>query len=845
YSQPSGSSGAQVYTIIWEGNGNGLREYTDEHVTGSTTQYGNMSPIVTRCTVTRSGYDDYEFTLSGTGGYNTGNNTYENSIILTNHVSGGFGSVTVNLGSAPTTSTPSSYSQTVNTPGYYQMLGYFYEATPYSCLEDSGVSAFYQTMQSYLTNRNFTPESSYFVSLFEFETLRNITYGGYAENSALQFTGTEFARPEHADFSEYLIDFVSSETVAGLTVPSMPISLGDLVGALINSSRDTVQNAVTQIVTDLRNDAANVIKAALWGIDFFCGDAISHWKKVYTDMQGTGSGGILSFYTASMTVVADTMGVVDLSNAVTGEDLYSGQTLRTHERVFAGLTGTLSLVTSVTGVASGGLNAVRSGIRASGGCKTTAGKLFSNCCFTTGTQVLVAQGETVTPSVIQRTATEVRYHQEINEGAFLVTLVFGASAVVLRTAEKKRQWRQKMEQKHLRNLEQEHLKNLFTNPEVEPIDMDNDMNKDTLEQIAANRMAFQEFWSESPEPDVEELFLELETVKQPAGESVTVKPKKKEYTKSQSTSWFGYTSILFFILAIISLLCPLLLSYNQAEDVSPVAPAPVVETKYITKNIEDIQAGDEVLAYDVQTGETVRREVVSTVHLKCDHLRYLTVRDDKGAEQTFQTTDTHPFWVNTDRPEQYRKARDSVSEHDVSTNTDIPFGHEDLIVTENGFYVEAKDLKIGDNFIGPNGEVSFLVQTWREAHPEGIDVYNINVADNSNYFVIANYADFQKGNHPILVHNAKCDSSYKYYESQQLAIEIGIDSSKIHTIKKKIRAEANKIDDVRKELKKMGDNPDILLSGRRIGLKSRINPKMTVDTTLNIDDILKKYKHLL
>jgi len=111
--------------------------------------------------------------------------------------------------------------------------------------------------------------------------------------------------------------------------------------------------------------------------------------------------------------------------------------------------------------------------------------------------------------------------------------------------------------------------------------------------------------------------------------------------------------------------------------------------------------------------------------------------------------------VNTDRPEQYRKARDSVSEHDVSTNTDIPFEHEDLIVTENGFYVEAKDLKIGDSFIGPNGEVSFLVQTWRESYPEGIDVYNINVADNSNYFVIANYADFQNGSGPVLVHNGK------------------------------------------------------------------------------------------
>lgn len=162
------------------------------------------------------------------------------------------------------------------------------------------------------------------------------------------------------------------------------------------------------------------------------------------------------------------------------------------------------------------------------------------------------------------------------------------------------------------------------------------------------------------------------------------------------------------------------------------------------------------VAYDVRTGETVKSKVTSTVHLKCDHLRYLTVRDDHGTEQTFQTTDTHPFWVNSDRPDQYRKARDSVSEHDVSTNSDVQFEHDNLFVTENGYYVEAKDLKIGDIFIGPNGEASVLVDTRREAHPEGIDVYNFKVADNSNYFVIANYADFQNGAEPVLVHNAKC-----------------------------------------------------------------------------------------
>ncbi len=323
---------------------------------------------------------------------------------------------------------------------------------------------------------------------------------------------------------------------------------------------------------------------------------------------------------------------------------------------------------------------------------------------------------------------------------------------------------------------------------------------------------------------------------------------RKEQQLTDSSSWMSYASFICMLIALGGLLWNFLPSNNKAEAVSQVAakPVPVVETKYITKNIEDIQEGDEVLAYDVRTGETVKSQVTSTIHLKCDHLRYLTVRDNNGIEQTFQTTDTHPFWVNSDRPDLYRRARDSVSEHDISTNTDVRFEHDNLYVTETGYYVEAKDLKLGDNFIGPNGEASVLVKIWREAHSEGIDVYNFKVADNSNYFVIANYADFQNGADPVLVHNAEaCGADFKHYtDIKELAKQIGIDSSQIHLVKAKILSEARKIPDVNKALKKIGYNPDILLSGRIIGLRSRLNSKWSINTTLNIDDILANISQL-
>jgi hypothetical protein len=150
-------------------------------------------------------------------------------------------------------------------------------------------------------------------------------------------------------------------------------------------------------------------------------------------------------------------------------------------------------------------------------------------------------------------------------------------------------------------------------------------------------------------------------------------------------------------------------------------PAPetysVAVPRYVTKNIEDIQKGDTVLAFNPQTGNVERRRVVEAYKRVSDHLRILTFAAADRTNQTQETTEEHPYWL-PDRSE----------------------------------FVEAKDLKEGDRVTGPNGEIQTLLSSRYEPHPEGIPVFNFQVEGVHTYFVLAPRVERS----PILVHNAGC-----------------------------------------------------------------------------------------
>jgi len=168
-------------------------------------------------------------------------------------------------------------------------------------------------------------------------------------------------------------------------------------------------------------------------------------------------------------------------------------------------------------------------------------------------------------------------------------------------------------------------------------------------------------------------------------------------------------------------------------------------TVYTTVNIEDVKVGDLVYSYNTLTGEVGLREVTATSSNTSNHINYLTIADENGHEQTIETTDGHPFWVVTDGPDLSRAARDYVFENDVW------LFHDDVTPTEFGYWVEAKDLRVGDVFLGANGELSTLTNAVRVEQEGGIGIFNFTVEGNHNYFILAK--DFNYGQSCVLVHN--------------------------------------------------------------------------------------------
>jgi len=173
-------------------------------------------------------------------------------------------------------------------------------------------------------------------------------------------------------------------------------------------------------------------------------------------------------------------------------------------------------------------------------------------------------------------------------------------------------------------------------------------------------------------------------------------------------------------------------------------------TVYTTVNIEDVKVGDLVYSYNTATGEVELCEVTSTLVKTSDHIHYLTIVDENGREQIIETTDVHPFWVVTDTPDLERAARELADE----------FYHENVAPGLNGFWVEAKDLRAGDVFLGVNGELSTLTNVVRVEQAGGIAVFNFTVEGNHNYFILAK--DYEYGQTCVLVHNAKRCGIYEF-----------------------------------------------------------------------------------
>lgn len=131
-----------------------------------------------------------------------------------------------------------------------------------------------------------------------------------------------------------------------------------------------------------------------------------------------------------------------------------------------------------------------------------------------------------------------------------------------------------------------------------------------------------------------------------------------------------------------------------------------------TKDIEDVEVGDEVLATDPETGETGARKVTHLIVTEDDkHFNELSIATEDGVEK-LTATHEHPFW--------------SPSERD---------------------WIEARDLRPGMTLRTDEGDT--VVITGNRAFERHARTYNFTVADLHTYYVLA-------GETPVLVHNSSC-----------------------------------------------------------------------------------------
>ena len=131
-----------------------------------------------------------------------------------------------------------------------------------------------------------------------------------------------------------------------------------------------------------------------------------------------------------------------------------------------------------------------------------------------------------------------------------------------------------------------------------------------------------------------------------------------------------------------------------------------------TKNIEDVQVGDEVRATDPENGESGARKVTQLIRTEGDkYFNELSIATEDGID-SITATHEHPFW--------------SPSERD---------------------WVTAGDLKAGMTLLTDDGVT--VIVTGNRSFTKHARTYNLTVEDLHTYFVLA-------GETPILVHNAGC-----------------------------------------------------------------------------------------
>ncbi|WP_443062789.1 polymorphic toxin-type HINT domain-containing protein [Streptomyces sp. NBC_00390] len=129
-----------------------------------------------------------------------------------------------------------------------------------------------------------------------------------------------------------------------------------------------------------------------------------------------------------------------------------------------------------------------------------------------------------------------------------------------------------------------------------------------------------------------------------------------------------------------------------------------------TKDIEDVELGDKVMATDPETGEAGPREVTRLIRTEDDkHFNELSIATENGIEK-LTATHEHPFWSPSEKR-----------------------------------WVEAEDLAPGMTLLTDDGDT--VIVTVNRPFTKHARTYNLTVDDLHTYYVLA-------GETPVLVHNS-------------------------------------------------------------------------------------------
>ncbi|MGW1717508.1 polymorphic toxin-type HINT domain-containing protein [Streptomyces sp. NPDC002156] len=143
-----------------------------------------------------------------------------------------------------------------------------------------------------------------------------------------------------------------------------------------------------------------------------------------------------------------------------------------------------------------------------------------------------------------------------------------------------------------------------------------------------------------------------------------------------------------------------------------------------TKDIEDVEVGDKVVATDPETGKTGPREVTHLIVTESDkYFNELSIASKDGVEH-LTATHEHPFWSPSERK-----------------------------------WMQAGALTPGMTLLTNDG--STVIVIGNRAYAKHARTYNLTVDDLHTYYVLA-------GQTPVLVHNSDCDLPEGYTSSPAL-----------------------------------------------------------------------------